>query len=186
MLQTGLNGMKWSFLFLLTTCSDIDVYLPCSVLPPVSVPHMSFCLHSYCIHQILDSVSYAHQHDIVHRDLKVCVCLCVCVCIAAHFIFLHLSSPCVQWLLFICSCSFVSQTCLCLLFVHLFVCLFFFNSLVCPSLGFAFGTVFALFWMVWSRNPSLSRHHTRMLVRAAYKKWCYWHFWTDSTVKCAG
>uniref|UniRef100_H2VEG2 calcium/calmodulin-dependent protein kinase n=1 Tax=Takifugu rubripes TaxID=31033 RepID=H2VEG2_TAKRU len=25
---------------------------------------------SYCIHQILDSVSYAHQHDIVHRDLK--------------------------------------------------------------------------------------------------------------------
>lgn len=40
-LQTGLNRMKWSFLFLLTTCScpDVDVYLPCFVLPPVSVPH---------------------------------------------------------------------------------------------------------------------------------------------------
>uniref|UniRef100_A0A3P8S9J0 calcium/calmodulin-dependent protein kinase n=1 Tax=Amphiprion percula TaxID=161767 RepID=A0A3P8S9J0_AMPPE len=25
---------------------------------------------SHCIHQILDSVSYTHQHDIVHRDLK--------------------------------------------------------------------------------------------------------------------
>uniref|UniRef100_A0A8C9T604 calcium/calmodulin-dependent protein kinase n=1 Tax=Scleropages formosus TaxID=113540 RepID=A0A8C9T604_SCLFO len=25
---------------------------------------------SHCIHQILDSVSYIHQHDIVHRDLK--------------------------------------------------------------------------------------------------------------------
>lgn len=37
---------------------------------------MSFCLHSYCIHQILDSVSYAHQHDIVHRDLKVCARAC--------------------------------------------------------------------------------------------------------------
>ncbi|KAA8579214.1 hypothetical protein FQN60_000036 [Etheostoma spectabile] len=32
---------------------------------------MLFCLHSHCIHQILDSVSYTHQHDIVHRDLKV-------------------------------------------------------------------------------------------------------------------
>uniref|UniRef100_A0A3Q2R3E3 Protein kinase domain-containing protein n=1 Tax=Fundulus heteroclitus TaxID=8078 RepID=A0A3Q2R3E3_FUNHE len=30
---------------------------------------------SHCIHQILDSVSYTHQHDIVHRDLKVCLCL---------------------------------------------------------------------------------------------------------------
>ncbi|XP_054612550.1 calcium/calmodulin-dependent protein kinase type II subunit beta-like isoform X4 [Dunckerocampus dactyliophorus] len=26
---------------------------------------------SHCIHQIVDSVSYTHQHDIVHRDLKV-------------------------------------------------------------------------------------------------------------------
>ncbi|XP_054612554.1 calcium/calmodulin-dependent protein kinase type II subunit beta-like isoform X8 [Dunckerocampus dactyliophorus] len=25
---------------------------------------------SHCIHQIVDSVSYTHQHDIVHRDLK--------------------------------------------------------------------------------------------------------------------
>ncbi|XP_029025041.1 calcium/calmodulin-dependent protein kinase type II subunit beta isoform X3 [Betta splendens] len=25
---------------------------------------------SHCIHQILDSVSYTHQHDVVHRDLK--------------------------------------------------------------------------------------------------------------------
>lgn len=76
------------FPVLLTTCSrsDIDVYLPCFVLPSVSVPHMSFCLHSYCIHQILDSVSYAHQHDIVHRDLKVCVSLCLCACTSAfHF-----------------------------------------------------------------------------------------------------
>uniref|UniRef100_A0A3P9IV91 Protein kinase domain-containing protein n=1 Tax=Oryzias latipes TaxID=8090 RepID=A0A3P9IV91_ORYLA len=29
---------------------------------------------SHCIHQILDSVSYTHQHQIVHRDLKVCFC----------------------------------------------------------------------------------------------------------------
>lgn len=70
---------------------------------------MSFCLHSYCIHQILDSVSYAHQHDIVHRDLKVCVFVSVC---ALFFIFLHLSSPCVQHLLFTCSCSL--PFCLCL------------------------------------------------------------------------
>ncbi|GAA6098792.1 calcium/calmodulin-dependent protein kinase type II subunit gamma isoform X2 [Tachysurus ichikawai] len=26
---------------------------------------------SHCIHQILDSVNHIHQHDIVHRDLKV-------------------------------------------------------------------------------------------------------------------
>lgn len=47
----------------------------CSLL--YLLPTLSFCLHSHCIHQILDSVSYTHQHDIVHRDLKVCVCLCV-------------------------------------------------------------------------------------------------------------
>lgn len=52
--------------------SDVDASFPCSVFPPLSA--VSFCLHSHCIHQILDSVSYTHQHDIVHRDLKVCVC----------------------------------------------------------------------------------------------------------------
>lgn len=40
---------------------------------------LSFCLHSHCIHQILDSVSYTHQHDIVHRDLKVCVRVCLLI-----------------------------------------------------------------------------------------------------------
>lgn len=33
-----------------------------------------FCLHSHCIHQILESVHHIHQHDIVHRDLKVSIC----------------------------------------------------------------------------------------------------------------
>lgn len=52
---------------------------------------MSFCLHSYCIHQILDSVSYAHQHDIVHRDLKVCVFVSVCALISFFCICPHLA-----------------------------------------------------------------------------------------------
>lgn len=60
---------------------------PCSVFPPLYLPlTLSFCLHSHCIHQILDSVSYTHQHDIVHRDLKVCVrvsLICICVCLSA-------------------------------------------------------------------------------------------------------
>lgn len=29
------------------------------------------CVCSHCINQILESVSHIHQHDIVHRDLKV-------------------------------------------------------------------------------------------------------------------
>lgn len=29
---------------------------------------------SHCIHQILESVHHIHQHDIVHRDLKVSIC----------------------------------------------------------------------------------------------------------------
>lgn len=33
-----------------------------------------FCSH--CIHQILESVNHIHQHDIVHRDLKVIFPLC--------------------------------------------------------------------------------------------------------------
>lgn len=56
-----------------------------AVFPPLYLPlTLSFCLHSHCIHQILDSVSYTHQHDIVHRDLKVCVrvsLICICVCL---------------------------------------------------------------------------------------------------------
>lgn len=31
---------------------------------------------SHCIHQILESVNHIHQHDIVHRDLKVMFPLC--------------------------------------------------------------------------------------------------------------
>lgn len=62
-------------------------FFPCSVFPPLYLPlTLSFCLHSHCIHQILDSVSYTHQHDIVHRDLKVCVrvsLICICVCLSA-------------------------------------------------------------------------------------------------------
>ncbi|MED6260223.1 Calcium/calmodulin-dependent protein kinase type II subunit gamma, partial [Ataeniobius toweri] len=44
---------------------------PCgsSVLLP-HCPLSLFCLHSHCIHQILESVHHIHQHDIVHRDLK--------------------------------------------------------------------------------------------------------------------
>uniref|UniRef100_H3DQQ5 Protein kinase domain-containing protein n=2 Tax=Tetraodon nigroviridis TaxID=99883 RepID=H3DQQ5_TETNG len=30
---------------------------------------------SHCISQILESVNHIHQHDIVHRDLKVSGCL---------------------------------------------------------------------------------------------------------------
>lgn len=30
---------------------------------------------SHCINQILESVSHIHQHDIVHRDLKVSCCI---------------------------------------------------------------------------------------------------------------
>lgn len=40
-----------------------------SPLPPSLLS--LFCLHSHCIHQILESVHHIHQHDIVHRDLKV-------------------------------------------------------------------------------------------------------------------
>lgn len=87
---------------------------------------MSFCLHSYCIHQILDSVSYAHQHDIVHRDLKVCVSLCLCA--RAYFIFLHLflRATVTLHMLVLIAILFVpaSQTCLCLLSVCLFVSFF--------------------------------------------------------------
>lgn len=111
---------------------------------------MSFCLHSYCIHQILDSVSYAHQHDIVHRDLKVCVSLCLCVCLFHFSAFVPtLRATLALHMLVLIAILFVpaSRTCLCLLSVHLFVS-FFPPSLVCPSSGFAFGTVFALFRMV--------------------------------------
>lgn len=74
---------------------------------------MSFCLHSYCIHQILDSVSYAHQHDIVHRDLKVCVCVRACVC---AFV-LTLRAPVALHtllLIAICLCLFFRLACACL------------------------------------------------------------------------
>lgn len=90
---------------------------------------MLFCLHSYCIHQILDSVSHAHQHDIVHRDLKVCVSVCAlisffCIC----------PSPCVQHLPFTCSCALpfclclrLGLACACCLSIYLFR----FSSLAC-------------------------------------------------------
>lgn len=42
--------------------------------PPTNCPSSLFCLHSHCIHQILESVHHIHQHDIVHRDLKVSIC----------------------------------------------------------------------------------------------------------------
>lgn len=84
---------------------------------------MLFCLHSYCIHQILDSVSYAHQHDIVHRDLKVCVCLCVSLCCICPY---PVCTDCSSLARAHCHLSVpVFQTCLCLLSVHLFVHLFF-------------------------------------------------------------
>lgn len=82
-------------------------FFPCSVFPPLYLPlTLSFCLHSHCIHQILDSVSYTHQHDIVHRDLKVCVrvsLICICVCLSA-------ASPAgglEGGLLFSCLCSMI-------------------------------------------------------------------------------
>ncbi|KAJ8379328.1 hypothetical protein SKAU_G00001060 [Synaphobranchus kaupii] len=37
---------------------------------------------SHCIHQILDSVHHIHQHDIVHRDLKVSMCSAALSCLA--------------------------------------------------------------------------------------------------------
>lgn len=88
---------------------------------------MSFCLHSYCIHQILDSVSYAHQHDIVHRDLKVCVSLCLCVRLFHFSAFvLTLRATLALHMLVLIAILFVpaSRTCLCLLSVHLFVYFF--------------------------------------------------------------
>lgn len=45
-----------------------------SLSPPTNCPSSLFCLHSHCIHQILESVHHIHQHDIVHRDLKVSIC----------------------------------------------------------------------------------------------------------------
>lgn len=55
-----------------------------SIVPPSLLHHLVllllhlylslFCLHSHCIHQILESVHHIHQHDIVHRDLKVSIC----------------------------------------------------------------------------------------------------------------
>lgn len=39
---------------------------------PLFVPFSS--LRSHCISQILESVNHIHQHDIVHRDLKVSGC----------------------------------------------------------------------------------------------------------------
>lgn len=44
---------------------DVDV---CVCVSPLS-------LRSHCISQILESVNHIHQHDIVHRDLKVSGCL---------------------------------------------------------------------------------------------------------------
>uniref|UniRef100_A0A3B5AC34 calcium/calmodulin-dependent protein kinase n=1 Tax=Stegastes partitus TaxID=144197 RepID=A0A3B5AC34_9TELE len=43
--------------------------LPLASSTPPSLLSL-FCLHSHCIHQILESVHHIHQHDIVHRDLK--------------------------------------------------------------------------------------------------------------------
>lgn len=68
-----------------------------------------FCLHSHCIHQILDSVSYTHQHGIVHRDLKVFVCVCVSFCCVT----VHLQA-CVLCSL-TCACGFKQVACACCL-----------------------------------------------------------------------
>lgn len=105
---------------LLTPVLSLPSYLP-SFLPSILslccllylFLTMSFCLHSYCIHQILDSVSYAHQHDIVHRDLKVCVCVRACVC---AFV-LTLRAPVALHMLpliAICLCLFFRLACACL------------------------------------------------------------------------
>uniref|UniRef100_A0A3B3BVS6 calcium/calmodulin-dependent protein kinase n=1 Tax=Oryzias melastigma TaxID=30732 RepID=A0A3B3BVS6_ORYME len=51
-----------------------SLFIPVLLLPrsssPTSLLLSLFCLHSHCIHQILESVHHIHQHDIVHRDLK--------------------------------------------------------------------------------------------------------------------
>lgn len=92
---------------------------PCCLLS-VSLT-LSFCLHSFCIHQILDSVSYAHQHEIVHRDLKVCVC--------AALVLAPRLAPVPISILFVP----VFQTCLCLLSVRLCVSLSLSVPLFCAS-----------------------------------------------------
>lgn len=61
----------------------LHLSLPSSLSPsPSSFSFLPFCLHSHCIHQILDSVHHIHQHDIVHRDLKVSMgsALAHCMC----------------------------------------------------------------------------------------------------------
>lgn len=51
-----------------------SIFIPPFPSPPPPRSFLSlFCLHSHCIHQILDSVHHIHQHDIVHRDLKVSI-----------------------------------------------------------------------------------------------------------------
>lgn len=51
------------------------IHLSPFLLSPSPLSLLSlFCLHSHCIHQILESVHHIHQHDIVHRDLKVSIC----------------------------------------------------------------------------------------------------------------
>lgn len=134
---------------------------------------MLFCLHSYCIHQILDSVSYAHQHDIVHRDLK------VCVCVRAFHSAAFVPSPHAR-----AHCHFV---CACVSDLPV--------PAVCPSMCLSLifrasarlqALHLRLFLHYFGWSEAETWHHTRMLARAAYETWRYWHFWTDSTVKCAG
>lgn len=49
-----------------------QVYVCASTNNCVSLPLSC----SHCIHQILESVNHIHQHDIVHRDLKVIFAPC--------------------------------------------------------------------------------------------------------------
>lgn len=62
-------------------------FFPVSYPSPHPLPlfcvSLSLCpwsTHSHCINQILESVSHIHQHDIVHRDLKVSHCIAMATC----------------------------------------------------------------------------------------------------------
>lgn len=127
-MQTGVNEMKWSFLFLITTCSCpyAGASLPCFVLSPISVPH-----HVVLSPQLLypsDSRQCVLRPPTWHSSQGpqgVCVCLCVRIslcCICPHPACTDCSSHArAHCHLFVP----VFQTCLCLLSVHLFVWLFY-------------------------------------------------------------